>query len=202
MVSSLLDLLFLTQIFRIQACAVLALVVAQRHPIPTAPTDDQSLKQGEAFPCRTVPAIFSVGGTILLQLMQIGFVLLPSDIPNVSTLQEKLPLILWNDLRMVRTVKLFRRARAPKAECSSVARIAKDFERRAVQQRSPADLAFVRAGTHPAGKEQGFCAKILHGGGGRAGAFEGREQQPNGLLNLCVRIKDDRFIFCVSQAHR
>jgi hypothetical protein len=53
-----------------------------------------------------------VCGTILLHLMQIRFVLLPEDIPNVSTSQEKLPLILRNGLRMVRTVKLFRRARA------------------------------------------------------------------------------------------
>jgi hypothetical protein len=160
------------------------------------------LSQGGAFPRRTVAAIFSVGGTILLQLMQIRFILLPGEIANVSTSQEKLPLILWNDLRLVRTVKLFRRARAPKAEGSGVARIAKDFERRAVEQRSPVDLAFVRAGAHPAGKEQGFGAKILHGGRGRAGAFESREQQPNGLLNLRVRIKDDRFIFCIGQAHR
>jgi len=87
LVSSLLDLLSLTQIFRIQACSVLALIVAQRHPIPTPPTDDQSLKQGRTFPRRTVSAIFSVGGTILLQLMQIRFVLLPSEIPHVSTSQ-------------------------------------------------------------------------------------------------------------------
>ncbi len=107
-----------------------------------------------------------------------------------------------NDLRMRRTVKLFRCARAPKAEGPSVARIAKDFERRAVEQRPPVDLTFVRAGTHPVGKEQPLGAKILHGGGGRAGAFEGREQQSNGGANLCVRIKDDRFIFRVGQAHR
>src|SRR5713101_2495677 len=59
MVSSLLDLLFLAQIFRIQAYSVLALIVAQRHPIPTPPTDDQSLEQGGSFPGRTVAAIFS-----------------------------------------------------------------------------------------------------------------------------------------------
>jgi hypothetical protein len=64
------------------------------------------------------------------------------------------------------------------------------------------DLTFVRTGAHPAGKEQALCAKILHGGGSRAGAFEGREQQPNGLLNLRVRIKDDRVIFCIGQAYR
>ncbi len=134
--------------------------------------------------------------------MQICFVLLPGEIPNVSTSQEKLPLILWNGLRMVRPVKLFRRTRAPKAEGSGVARIAQDFEGRAVEQRSPVDLAFVQTGAHSTGKEQGFCAKLLHGGRGRAGAFEGREQQSNSLLNLSVRIKDDRFIFCIGQAHR
>ena len=111
-------------------------------------------------------------------------------------------MVLRNDLRMVRTVKLFGRARAPKAEGPSVARIAQDFERRAVEQRSPVDLAFMRADAHPARKEQALGAKILHRGGSRAGAFEGREQQPNGLLNLRVRIKDDRFIFCIGQAHR
>jgi len=30
----------------------------------------------------------------------------------------------------------------------------------------------------------------------------GREQHPHGVLNLRVRIKDDRFIFCIGQAHR
>ena len=90
---------------------MLALIVAQRHPIPTPPTDDQSLEQGGSFPGRTVAAIFSVGGTILLQLMQIRFVLLPGDISNMSVSQEKLPLILRNGLSMVRTVRLFRRAR-------------------------------------------------------------------------------------------
>jgi hypothetical protein len=58
--------------------------------------------------------------------MQIRLVLLPGEIANVSTSQEKLPLILWNGLRMVRAVKLFGRARAPKAEGSGVARIAQD----------------------------------------------------------------------------
>src|SRR5690242_12191891 len=65
-VPSLLDLLFLTQIFRIQAYSVLALIVAQRHAIPTPSTDDQPLEQGGSFPRRTVSAIFSIGRTILL----------------------------------------------------------------------------------------------------------------------------------------
>ncbi len=143
-----------------------------------------------------------VCGTILLQLLQIRFVLLPGEIPYVSASQKKLPLIPRNDLCMVQTVRLFCRARAPKAEGPGVARIAQDFERCAVQQRPPVDLAFVRTGPYPAGKEESLAAKILHRGGGRAGALEGRKQHPQGLLNLRVGIKDDGFIFCVGQADR
>src|SRR5260370_36903583 len=143
--------------------------------MPRAPTEDEALEQRGCFPGRLVAAIFSVGGTILLQLAQIGFILLPGDIPNVSVSQEKLPLILGNGLRMVRPVKLFRGARAPKAECSGVARIAQDFERRAVEQRSPGDFPCMRTSANTAGKEQTLDAKIPHGGRGRPGAFEGRE---------------------------
>src|SRR5579864_8982926 len=109
---------------------------------------------------------FGTTRTILLQLLKIRFILLPGDIPNVSATDEKLPLILGNGLGMMRTVKLFRRASAPIAEGPCVARIAKDFERRAVEQRSPVDLAFVRTGANTTRKEQRLCAKILYRGRG------------------------------------
>ena len=120
----------------------------------------------------------------------------------MSTSQEKLPLILWNGLRMVRAVKLFGRARAPKAEGSGVARIAQDFERRAVEQRSPVDLAFMRAGAHPARKEESLVAKISHGPPGRPDSFEGREQETDGLLDLRIRIQDYAPVLCIEQADR
>src|SRR5258708_19896610 len=88
LISGLFDLLFLTQIFRIQARSVLALIIAQRHSIPTPPTDDQSLEQGGSFPPRTVAAIFSAGGTILLPLAPVGLILPPRDLPNLSVAQE------------------------------------------------------------------------------------------------------------------
>jgi hypothetical protein len=120
----------------------------------------------------------------------------------MSASQEKLPLLPRDDQRMGQPVKVFGGACASKAKGSSVARIAQDFERRAVEQRPPVDLAFVRAGPHPVGKEHPLRAKKLHGGRGRANAFEGRKQQSHSSLNLGVRIKDDCVLFCVGQPNR
>jgi hypothetical protein len=143
-----------------------------------------------------------VCGTILLQLLEICFVFFPADIPHVSLLQKHLPLLPRDDQRVGHPVRVFGGARAPKAKGSSVARIAQNLERRAVVQWSPVDLALVRASPDPMGKEDPLCAEILHGGRGRARAFERGEQHTHRRANLGVRIKDHRVILCVGQADR
>ena len=86
------------------------------------------------------------------------------------------------------------------AEGTSVARVAQHAQHRIVEQRRPMDLAFVRPGAHPAGKEESLGPKISHAPPGRPDAFEGRKQETDGLLDLGIRIQDHVPILRIEQA--
>ncbi len=98
-------------------------------------------------------AIFPVGWTILLQLLKIRFVLLPGDIPSMGVTEEKRPLLLGHHLGPLLAIQAFARARSSVAKRTRIARIAQDFEGRAVEQRSPVHHTCVRTGANTAGKE-------------------------------------------------
>jgi len=64
-----LNFLFLAHIFWVETNAMGVLMIAHRHAIATAPTDDQSLQQSRSFSRGTVAAISAVGLTIGPQLL-------------------------------------------------------------------------------------------------------------------------------------
>src|SRR2546422_678241 len=99
-VAGLLDPFFLTEIFRIEARAMPAFMIAQRHTLATPPADDQPLQQGWSFAWGAVTTIFAVSLTILLQLVQIRFVLFPGDVARADLPQEKWPLLLWDSFQV------------------------------------------------------------------------------------------------------
>ena len=92
--------------------------------------------------------------------------------------------------------------RAPVAESASVAGIAQDLAGRVVDQRRPMDLPFMGSRANMARKEEPLGAKEPHGPPGRPNAFEGGEQETNGLLDLGVRVQDHGPILGVGQAYR
>src|SRR6266516_1704062 len=86
---TLLNHLFLTHIFRVEALATLDLMVAYRHSIATASTDHQPLQQSWSFPWRAMATIISMRLAIRTQLGQIGFVLLPAEVSSMNFTNKK-----------------------------------------------------------------------------------------------------------------
>src|SRR5690348_16451879 len=78
-VDPLFDMLFLTAVFRVEALALLHLMVAHRHAVATASADDKPLKQRWSLPWGTVATVLSMRLSIRPQLCEIGFVLFPGD---------------------------------------------------------------------------------------------------------------------------
>src|SRR6266581_2583769 len=57
---TMLNHLFLTHIFRVEALATLDIMVAHRHPVATASADHQPLQQSWSFPGRAVATILAM----------------------------------------------------------------------------------------------------------------------------------------------
>src|SRR6266568_5356108 len=88
------------------------------------------------------------------------------------------------------------------AEGSCIARIAQHFEHGIVLQRHPMQLACMRTDANTAWEEQPLVAEVFDRGPGGPSAFEGGNQQTNGLLDLGIGIEDDGLILCVEQTDR
>ena len=71
-----------------------------------------------------------------------------------------------------------------------------------MQQRRPDEIASVRAGLLPSGKEQALFSKALHGGRRRPGPAEGVEELAYGLLHGLVRIEHYLAGGVIDQANR
>jgi len=87
-VFSLFHKLLLAEVFGVEAFAFRDIVVAHRHPVAAASTDDQPLQQRRSFPWRTMTTIFSMGLAIGAQLGE------------VRLAHEKQPLLLGKRLDM------------------------------------------------------------------------------------------------------
>ncbi len=94
LVVALFDMLLLTKVFRIEALAILDIVVAHCHSVAAASADDQPLKQRRSFPWGTVATILSMRLAIGTQLGEIGFIVFPTDVASMHLSNEKLPLLL------------------------------------------------------------------------------------------------------------
>src|SRR5438876_2883166 len=91
---SMLNHLFLTHIFRVEALATLDIMVAHRHAVAAASADHQPLQQRRSFPWGAVATIVSMRPAIGTQLGQIGFVLLTAEIASMHLTNQKQPLLL------------------------------------------------------------------------------------------------------------
>src|SRR5258708_13864806 len=133
--------LFLTHLFRVEALATLDIMVAHRHAVATASADHQPLQQSRSFPWRAVATILSMRLAIGTQLGQIGFVLLPAEVASMHLLHEKQPLLLGQGLDVQGAISMLDGMGASEAESTGVARIAHHFEHSLLLQRHPSDLA-------------------------------------------------------------
>src|SRR5712691_12081060 len=138
----------------------------------------------------------------MLQLVQIRLEFFPGDISGVCFTQEKWPLLLGELFEMQGAIRMGLAVGTSVAEGTGIARIAQHAQHRVVQQRGPMNLAIVRPGAHPARKEESLVPKISHGPPGRPDAFEGREQETDGLLDLRIRIQDYVPILRIEQTDR
>jgi hypothetical protein len=80
-------------------------------------------------------------------------------------------------------------------ERPSIARIPQNFQHTIVGQGRPMDRSGMRASTNTVWEKKLLFPKILHGGPGRPCPFEGRKQNPQGVLNLGIGIKMDGLLF-------
>src|SRR6266702_5731700 len=172
--------LFLTHIFRVEALALLNLMVAHRHAVATASADHHPLQQSWSFPCRAVATIVAMLLPIRTQLGQIGFVLLPAEVSSMDLTNQKRPLLLGEGFDVEGAISMLGGMGPSEAESTSVARIAQRFEHGVVLQRHPMNLACMRTDVNTAREEQSLIPKVSDGGTGWSGAFEGGKQQTQG----------------------
>ncbi len=163
---SMLNHLFLTHLFRVEALATLDIMVAHRHAVATASADHQPLQQSRSFPWRAVATILSMRLAIGTQLGQIGFVLLPAEVSSMHLLHEKQPLLLGKGLDVQGAIRMLDGMGASEAESTGVARIAQHFEHSVVLHRHPMDLASMRTRVSAAREEQSLVPKVSDGGPG------------------------------------
>src|SRR6266568_3856576 len=95
---SMLNHLFLTHIFRVEALAALDIMVAHCHAVAAASADHQPLKQRRSFPWGAVATILSMRPAIGTQLGEIGFIVFPVDVASMHLSNEKQPLFLGKGL--------------------------------------------------------------------------------------------------------
>src|SRR6266571_2646039 len=162
----LLNHLFLTHIFRVEALATLDLVVAHRHPVATASADHQPLQQSRSFPWRAVATILSMRLAIGTQLGQIGFVLLPTQVSSMDLTNQKRPLLLGKGFDVERAISMLAGMGPSEAESSRIPRIAQRFEHGVVLQRHPMNLACMRTDVNTARAEQSLIPTVSDGGTG------------------------------------
>src|SRR6266516_262133 len=160
---TMLNHLFLTHIFRVEALATLGLVVAHRHAVATASADHQPLQQSRSFPWRAVATIVSMRLAIGTQLGQIGFVLLPAQVSSMDLTNQKRPLLLGKGFDVEGAISMLGGMGPSEAESTSVARIAQRFEHGVVLQRHPMNLACMRTDVNTAREEQSLIPKGYDG---------------------------------------
>jgi hypothetical protein len=165
-VAPLFDVLFLTAVFRIQALALLHIMVAHRHAVATASADDKPLKQRWSFPWGTVAAILTMCLAIGAQLREMSFVVLPTDVASMHFLHEKEPLLLGKGVDVQRAIGMLGALGPSEAEGTGVARVTKHVEHGAVLQGHPMKLTGMGTAADPAWKEESLRAKILDRGPG------------------------------------
>ena len=102
------------------------------------------------FPWGTVAAVLSVCLAIGPQRGEIGFVLFPADVARMHLLNEKQPLLLGKHMGVERAIRMFAGLGSSETECTSVARVAKHFEHRAVLQWHPMKFAGMRTAANTA----------------------------------------------------
>src|SRR5713101_7870682 len=158
--------LFLTHIFRVEALAPLDIMVAHRHPVAAASADHQSLKQRWSFPWGAVATILSMRPAIGTQLGEIGFIVLPAQVASMHLSHEKQPLLLGKGFDVQRAIRMLDGMGPSEAEGSRIARIAQRFEHGVVLQRHPMNLACMRTDVNTAREEQSLVPKVPDGGPG------------------------------------
>ena len=199
---SMLNHLFLTHIFWVEALATLDIMVAHRHAVATASADHQPLQQSRSFSWRAVATILAMSLAIRMQLGQIGFVLLPAQVASMDLTNQKRPLLLGKGFDVERAISMFGGMGPSEAKGSRIARITQHFEHGTVLQRHPMDLASMSTCVDAAREEQPLVAKILHRGPGGPRPFEGGKQQTDGVLDLGIGIEDDGLVLRVGQTDR
>jgi hypothetical protein len=177
-------------------------VVAQRHPLATTPADGQPLEERWPFPWRASQAIFAHSQGVRSQALEIFLVRLPSDIAGMRVADEHWPLVA---LQLPPLLEPNRRRACPKTsvhERTRIARVVQDLEDAAEQKRPPHQLAFAWSGLDVTREEQILRLESAHCCRGCSSATEGLEQQPNGVLDLLIRIEDHSIQRIIRKADR
>jgi hypothetical protein len=194
--STFLDASTLTKVVRAEPPS--ALVIPHCHSSAALAADHQPLEQGWTFPWR--PAFTAESATLPIfgQPALVLLKLLPVDVSGMGVFYNNGPLFAREGNPVPLSLRVFPGTSFSKTERSRVARIVQGIQRRAMAELFPDHLAAARLSAP--GEQESFPAKGLDAGPRRAGAPEGREKMPQGVLHLLVGIQHDALQPIIDQA--
>lgn len=190
----------LTEIVRDNALPA-ALMIADSHPLPAAPTQHQPLQKGGPF-AWGVETVWSIGLTVRSQLGEMGLILLPGDITDMGLMDHHLPLLAGQHRDMGLAIDGFRGPRATKRKDARITGIMEDTQHRVMVEFSPHELTLMRSTTDPAWKRHLVLLEGADRRRGRPRPPKRAKQEADGLLHLPIGIEDDALILGIAEAHR
>ena len=150
-----------------------------------------------AMPSRAAPRWSWVARAVIVETLLIAQELFPGNVSGVSRLQHNGP-VHWLDLT---GPALDARSFTGQEACAglgssvdvdpSIGGIVEDRQDAAIGQRLPGQFAVMEAAPTPRGKEQVVCRKMLDHDQGRTRLIKQVKDEPDGLLNLLIRIEHE-----------
>jgi hypothetical protein len=188
--SGLLNAFALTDVLGTQAA--LAAVVTNRHAVPASTTDHDSLKKCWTLTrCASAP----VGSDRLCALMQtllILLILFPGQITGMGARNQRIPLVPRGANHTRASIDCLACMGATIDESACIPWVVQNAHYLAVSEAAPQQFALVRTFAAPSRKRQFEMMPGARGSHHRSRAPEGVEQPPQAVLDLLVRIENDR----------